>query len=103
MAREQATVLGEAVYGGAPESIAANADGAVVVEGSVLITTGAPIPLTEGGAGNEYASVQTDVNGCAIPWAGAGNNVAGWIRVAKAAANELACVELWKHDAPLVP
>ncbi len=101
--REQCTVAGEAVYGIAPEDIAAGADGAVVVEGSAEVTTGAPIPLTEGTGGNQYASVQTDANGMAIPWAGAGQNVAGIIRVARAAANELACVELAVKPAPLVP
>ena len=100
MAREQATVAGEPVYGGAPEAIAANADGAVVVEGSVLITTGAAIPLIAGGG--TFAWVQTNAAGLVIPYAGGAANVAGIVRAAKLAPNELACVELLPLAAPLV-
>jgi hypothetical protein len=99
-AREQCTVAGEPVYGGAPETILLATDGAVVVEGSVLITTGAAIPLIAGGG--TFAWVQTDANGAVIPYAGGAANVAGIVRSAKLAANELACVEILPMAAPLV-
>jgi len=101
--REQCTVAGEPVLGGAPEDIAAGGWGVCEDIGSTLITTGAAIPLIAGVAGTQYAWVQTDAAGMAIPWAGGAANTAGKIFVAAIGPGELTEVHLESKAAPLIP
>jgi hypothetical protein len=101
--QEQCTVAGEPVMGAVSEDGIAGAHVACTDMGSECVLTGAGIPLIAGVAGNQYAWVQTDANGMAIPWAGGAANTAGKIYVAAAAGGELVEVHFESKAAPVLP
>lgn len=101
--QEQCTVAGEPVMGIAPEDGIVGQLVACTDMGSDVVLTAAAIPLIAGVAGNQYAWVQTDANGMAIPWAGGPANTAGKIYVAAAAGAELVEVHLESKAAPILP